>query len=133
MSKEALGRLSDGVSCSKRWRVTDEMAAGHLAKHGIKVLSTPSMVTLAEATLRECLDELLPEGYTTVGVGLYVRHKAPVPVGGEVTVEGSILSVEGARVTAYAKVVYNGQVVGEVLNERRVINLEEYFKRVSGT
>ncbi len=133
MSKEALGRLGDGVSCSKQWKVTDEMAASHLAKLGIKVLSTPSMVLLAEATLRECLDELLPEGYTTVGTGLFVRHKAPVPVGGEVTVEGIILAVDGARVTAYAKVVYKGQIVGEVLNERRVVKLEEYVKRVSRT
>ncbi len=133
MSGEAFEKVREGASCRREWRVTEEMAASHLARLGVKVLSTPSMVLMVEATLRECLDQMLPEGFTTVGTGLFVRHKAPVPVGEEVSVEGVILTVDGARVTAYAKVVYKGQVVGEVLNERRIVKLEDYIKRVSRT
>lgn len=125
--------VSEGVRCARKWRVTEDMAAKHLAGAGVKVLSTPCLALIAEATVRECLDESLPEGYTTVGTGLYVRHRAPVPVGGEVLVEGLVVSVDGPRVTAYIKVSHNGRVVGEVLNERRVVSLEDYAGRAART
>ncbi|MEB3851590.1 MAG: thioesterase [Desulfurococcales archaeon] len=125
---EAASRLASlavgGPFCVREFEVDESHAAGHLASRGVKVLSTPCMLLLVERGLRECLDEHL-EGLTTVGVRADVRHHRPAPVGSRVRVEGWLLSVRGARLLLYARVLGpRGALVGEVVHERAVVEPE---------
>ncbi len=124
--------VSEGMTCSKEWVVGEEHVAAHLAARGIKVLSTPCMILFIEATLRECLDEVLPGGYTTVGIRVDARHRAPVPVGGRVRVEARVLLVDGRRVLSYAKVTSEGRLVGDAVHERYIVEEGEYLERLKG-
>ena len=119
MSLEGPGR-GEFMVCRKRWVVGEEHLARHLAERGRKVLSTPCMVLMIEATARECLDRVL-DGKTTVGYRVDVKHRRPVGLGEEVVVEARIIEFDGRRALVYARVTGpDGSLVGEAFHERFV-------------
>ena len=79
---------------SLTWEVTDEMTAKRIGSAGSKILSTPNMVALMEATALELAKAYLEEGQTTVGAEIHCRHLAPTPVGMKVTATARLRSIE---------------------------------------
>lgn len=120
-----------GYQCRREWRVSDEHAAAHLAARGIRTLSTPSLLLFAEATVRICIDELLADGYTTVGVEALVKHLRAAPVGSTVSVNGVLVSIDGRRLSFHITIKSSdGSLIGEVFHERRIVSLEEFASRI---
>jgi predicted thioesterase len=65
----------------------------------VPVLGTPRVVALAEEATVAAVTESLPAGATTVGYQVQLTHLAPTPVGGKVTAEATLESIEGRRLT----------------------------------
>jgi predicted thioesterase len=59
--------------------VTESTTANSLGSGVLEVLATPIMVALMENAATKALD--LPEGQTSVGTCLNIRHLAATPVG----------------------------------------------------
>lgn len=76
------------------WEVTDEMTAKRIGSAGSKILSTPNMVALMEATALELAKAYLNEDQTTVGAEIHCRHLAPTPVGMKVSATARLRSIE---------------------------------------
>ena len=76
------------------WEVTDDMTAKRIGTAGSKILSTPNMLALMEATALELAKEYLDEGMTTVGAEAHVRHLAPTPVGMKVSATATLRFIE---------------------------------------
>ena len=79
---------------SLTWEVTDDMTAKRIGSAGSKILSTPNMVALMEATALELAKAYLEEDQTTVGAEIHCRHLAPTPVGMKVTATARLRSIE---------------------------------------
>ena len=79
---------------SLTWEVTDDMTAKRIGSAGSKILSTPNMVALMEATALELAKAYLAEDQTTVGAEIHCRHLAPTPVGMKVTATARLRSIE---------------------------------------
>ena len=79
---------------SLTWEVTDDMTAKRIGSAGSKILSTPNMVALMEATALELAKAYLAEDQTTVGAETHCRHLAPTPVGMKVTATARLRSIE---------------------------------------
>ena len=79
---------------SLTWEVTDDMTAKRIGSAGSKILSTPNMVALMEATALELAKAYLAEDQTTVGAEIHCRHLAPAPVGMKVTATARLRSIE---------------------------------------
>ena len=76
------------------WEVTDDMTAKRIGNAGAKILSTPNMLALMEATALELAKFSLEDGMTTVGAEAHVRHLAPTPVGMKVSATATLRSIE---------------------------------------
>ena len=76
------------------WEVTDDMTAKRIGNAGAKILSTPNMLALMEATALELAKFYLEDGMTTVGAEAHVRHLAPTPVGMTVSATATLRSIE---------------------------------------
>ena len=76
------------------WEVTDEMTAKRIGSAGSKILSTPNMVALMEATALELAKAYLAEDQTTVGAEIHCRHLAPTPVGMKVSATARLREIE---------------------------------------
>ena len=121
------------VECRREWIVGPDHVASHLAGVGVRVLSTPCMIFFIEATIRECLDDIVGPGRTTVGVRVDARHRAPAAEGSRVIVEARVFWVDGSRALAYAMVFRDdGVLVGEAIHERRVVEPRELAGRAGG-
>src|SRR5512145_1827499 len=76
--------IKPGASAEISTVVDDSLVVKHTGGDG--VLSTPSMIGLMERAGIQAVQSILPEGYTTVGFEVHVKHFAPTAKGKKVDV-----------------------------------------------
>jgi len=110
------------------------LATEHVAKGigsgDVEVLSTPSMVMFMEVTAFRCVQGYLPEGYTTVGYSLDIKHLNPAPLGAEIDVEARLVAREGRRLVFSVRASWRGVVVGEGTHERYIVDRKRFLDKV---
>lgn len=110
--------LQIGLAGSARHTVTDDMSPPHLPT---KVLSTPSMVQLIEATCLLGVQEHLDDGETTVGIHICVSHAAAAASGEEVEVRYEMTERDRKKLTFTVGVTCGETVVSEGTHQRFVV------------
>ena len=110
--------------------VTEQITAYQVGSGSARVLATPWMIAYMERTAHRLLTCCLPEGHTSVGTLVNVRHLAATPLGGEVRVEVEVLSMEGNRVYFSVRAWDEVELIGEGEHERAVIETERFLRRV---
>ncbi len=122
--------LEKGLEGEFLYKVSEEMSAGHIKE--VKVLSTPSMISLMEISSHRLVQDKIPERHTTVGTRVCVSHKAPAPVGGVVRVRVKLVDVDGRKLTFRVEAYWNDVLIGEGEHERYVVNLEKFLNKIRG-
>jgi len=122
--------IKAGISLIEEHEVKPEHAAKHVGSGEVEVLSTPSMIAFMERTALKCVQKHLPEGYTTVGTRVDVRHLKPAPIGAKVTVEAKLIEVDGRKLKFEVKAYWKGAVIGEGNHERYVVNIEKFLSKI---
>ncbi len=115
--------------------VAEEHTARHLGSGAVGVLATPQMVLLMEQASVAAVDPLLPDGSSTVGAYLEVRHLAPTPVGFEVRAVAELIEFDGRKLTFRVQVLEDpfgeDQLVGEGIHQRVIIDVRRFGDRVA--
>jgi len=111
-------------------QVTLERVASNLGSGTLQVYATPAMVAFVEQTCRKLVEPHLPEGMTTVGIALTVRHIAPTPLGRKVSIQAEIVLVEKNVISFQAELWDEMEKIGEVAHERAVIEIDRFTARV---
>lgn len=122
--------LQPGARQEDRFTVTDQITAYHVGSGSARVLATPWMIAYMERTAHRLLTCCLPEGYSSVGTLVNVRHLAPTPLGAEVRVLAEVLSVEENRVYFSVRAWDDVELIGEGEHERAVIEQARFLRRV---
>jgi predicted thioesterase len=65
-----------------------------------------------------------------VGISLNVRHRAPTPLGAEVTARAELVEVDGRRLTFRVEASDQAGVIGEGTHERFIIDVDRFIKRL---
>jgi fluoroacetyl-CoA thioesterase len=105
-----------------------------LAMHSgdVPVLGTPRVVALAEeATVVAVADHLAPNA-TTVGYQVQLTHLAPTPIGGRVSAEATLESIEGRRLTFRVSVSDGRGLVAAGRITRVVVERARFLERATG-
>jgi len=123
--------LSPGMNIEDSKVVTEDDLALHLGSGALKVYATPAMVRFIELTCRKLIEPKLPEGQSTVGVDIHVKHLAPTPLGGKVRVRAEITEIEGNLIHFQAEVWDTEEKIGEAEHQRAVIDIARFQKRVA--
>lgn len=110
--------------------VTPDLVASHLGSGGLRVFATPAMALLVERTCHSMLQPHLPEGKSTVGLEIRVRHLAPTPLGKTVRIRAEIVALEERAVDFRAEIWDDTEKVGEAEHRRMIIDLERFLKKV---
>ena len=110
--------------------VTLERVASHLGSGSLQVYATPAMVAFVEQTCRKLVEPHLPEGMTTVGIAINVRHIAPTPLGSEVSIQVEIVLIEKNVISFQAELWDEMEKIGEATHERAVIEIDRFTERV---
>jgi len=75
--------------------VTRSMATTHAGGPG--VLMAAWMILEMKLAAQDSTQRFLPEGYTTVGYEICVRHRRPTPVGESFVTRTELLEVDGRK------------------------------------
>ncbi|MBI5280139.1 MAG: thioesterase family protein [Candidatus Solibacter usitatus] len=111
--------------------VTPEVAIDFLGNDDARVLATPWMIAYMEWACRNAIKPYLDENEDSVGAVVNVKHLAATPVGMPVTFTGTVLDVEGRRVTFNVVARDEREIVGEGTHERFVINVPKFVARLA--
>jgi predicted thioesterase len=123
-------QIHPGMTREDQFEITLENSAIHLGSGSSRVLATPWMIAFMERVSHRLLTCCLPEGYSSVGTHLNVRHLAPTPVGGMIRVRVEVLSVDGYQVDFSVEAWDNLEKIGEGKHERIIIDEARFWRRV---
>lgn len=125
-----LDKIKTGLTNTFEKEVKYEDTAEYIGSGGLKVFSTPSLVTLFELTAKNLVDSLLPEKYSTVGIEISVKHLKATPIGQKVKCYVEITKIDGKKI--YFKGTCNDEEgkIGEGTHIRYVIENEKFLAKL---
>jgi fluoroacetyl-CoA thioesterase len=121
--------ISTGVVNERRKIVTIEDTARFLGSGTLPVFATPAMMLLIEETALESIASELPEGDTTVGTLLDIKHTSPSPVGMEVVCRTELKEVDRARLRFEVIVRDSKGEIGVGYHERFVVHGSRFMEK----
>ncbi len=121
--------LKPGLLLEHSHSVTDAMSPAHIP---VKVLSTPSMVQLIEATCFACVQPHLDANESTVGTHICVSHAAAARSGETVTVKVALREINKRRLKFDVEVTGPAVTISSGTHERAVIDLDRMRGRTAG-
>jgi predicted thioesterase len=114
--------LKPGLSAEIVRTVDDSLVVKHMGGDG--VLSTPNMIGLMERAGIEAVQSHLPEGHTTVGFEVHVKHFGATPKGKKVTVRAELTEVDGRKLRFNVVAHDEDKKVGEGTHRRAIIAVQ---------
>lgn len=111
--------------------VTEQQTAAAFGAGGVRVFGTPLMIGLMENAAWRLAQAELPEGETTVGTLVNVRHLAATPVGATVTATAELIEIDGRRLVFRVSARDDRQLIGEGTHERARVKLDRFLARVN--
>jgi len=122
--------IEPGLVAEATQEVTCELTALHVGSGDLQVYATPAMAALVEQTCMSMVTPLLPNGQTSVGTELHIRHLAPTPMGGMVRIRAEVVAAQNNLITFNARIWDEVELVGEVDHQRVVIEVDRFMRRV---
>ena len=119
-----------GLQEEKSFAVDEAVTARHIGSGSLRVLATPAMIGFMERVSHELIAARLPEGLSSVGVVVEVRHLAATPIGARVRIVSTVEAVEGRRVTLKVEAWDGEEKVGEGTHQRAIIDLQRFLDRL---
>jgi predicted thioesterase len=115
-------RLTPGLKTETVTTVDDKLVVKHMGGDG--VLSTPSMIVLMERASIQAVQDYLPEGHTTVGFEVHVKHFGATPKGQKVTVRAELVEVDARKLRFKVEAHDEDKKVGEGTHRRAIIAIQ---------
>ena len=115
-------RLTVGLKTETVTTVDDKLVVKHMGGDG--VLSTPSMSGLMDRTSNQAVQPYLPEGHTTVGFEVHVKHFGATPKGKKVTVRAELIEVDGRKLRFKVEAHDEDKKVGDGTHRRAIIAVQ---------
>ena|ERR1700675_231504 len=117
---------SDGIRAGLEARLERVVEGDLITRHvgGKGIFSTPAMIGLMEAASHKSLHGLLPEGQTTVGYEVHVRHLAPAAPGSTVVVTSKLTEVKGNKLYFDVSCQQGDTLLGSGTHKRAIVPAE---------
>ena len=95
----------------------------------LRVYATPCLAALMEGAACDCLEGYLPEGQTSVGTSLHLKHTSATPVGMEVYAVAVLKAVDGRKLTFEITAFDEAGQIGSAEHERFIVNAERFLEK----
>ena len=119
MTEPAFPGLGPGLRAERRAAVSQNMATTHAG--GAGVLMAAWMILEMELAAQDATDRFLPEGYTTVGYEICVRHRRPTPVGETFVSRAELREVDGHKLLFRVEAHNPRELIGEGTLRRTIV------------
>ena len=123
-------RIDKGIKGYKEQTVSNKDTANAYQSGLLAVFATPAMIALMENTAYSSVNDLLPQGFTTVGVQLSIEHIKATPLGAKVWCE-SVLEAQNDRRLIFSVTAYDETgTIGKGTHERFIVNIEKFMNKI---
>ena len=110
--------------------VTDGLTAQTMGSGTLPVLATPALVAFLENTVMKLVHDL-PDGTTTVGTSMNLRHLRASAVGETIHCRAELTQHEGRKYTFALQATNEaGDIVGEGTHERFAVDVERFMGKL---
>ncbi|MBU3182822.1 thioesterase family protein [Clostridium psychrophilum] len=109
--------------------VTSNDTANSYGSGSLDVYATPAMTALMENAAMNCVQQKLPDGFTTVGIEISVKHIKSTPIGVTVRAEAILEKIEGKKLFYKVEAFDDLGKIGQGLHTRYIVNSEDFVKK----
>ncbi|MDR3300918.1 MAG: thioesterase family protein [Spirochaetaceae bacterium] len=129
MNNESVLKVGLGAEVSEL--VTGKNTAVALGSGTLDVYATPAMVALMEKASLTAVAAALPEGCSTVGALINIKHSSASPLGAGIRAEAVLREVDGKRLVFDVRAFDGDGPIGEGVHERFIINNEKFMSKAN--
>ena len=122
--------INKGVKGYKEQNVSHKDMAKAYASGLVEVFATPAMIALMESTAYLSVDDLLPQGFSTVGTLVNIEHIKATPLGSKVYCESVLEHQQDRKLTFLVTAYDQTGIIGQGTHERSIINIEKFMKKL---
>lgn len=126
---EIMEKITVGACREETMTVGVQHTAQALGSGSLPVLGTPAMTALMEKAATNLAQELLPEGWTSVGTALNIEHLAATPVGAAVRAMAMVEAREGRRVSYKVEAFDDAGLIGRGTHDRVAVEAEKFLAK----
>ncbi len=110
--------------------VTENDTADKLGSGTLEVFSTPMMVALMELAAKDTVSPYLPEGHSTVGTALNIKHIAATKVGKKVWAIAELIEVDRKKLVFNILAFDEDKQIGEGTHERFIVDNNKFLSKI---
>ena len=121
--------LQTGITNTVSMTVEQKDTAAAVASGLAEVLATPTMIAVMEQAAYRLVEDLLPEGISTVGTQIDAKHIAATPVGMNVKATATLTQVEGRKLVFEIEAFDDVEKVGEASHTRFIIKSDKFLAK----
>lgn len=125
-------KIHIGATHEVHGAVTEENTATTVGSGSLPVYATPAMAALMERAAAELCATGCPEGWTTVGTEIAIRHKAATPVGLDVRAVAEVTAVDGRAVTLKVTAYDTREEIGAGTHTRFAVAVQKFMAKAEG-
>jgi len=125
-----MSACNPGLSESRLLTVEECHTASSTGSGDIDVLSTPTLLGLAEQACVAAISDDLPEGETSVGAWSEIEHVAPVPIGTEICAEATLRGHHGSRLEFVVLIRDGEDIVAKVRHRRVLVDRQRFVAKI---
>jgi fluoroacetyl-CoA thioesterase len=123
--------LTSGIRGVRDVLVTEKNTAKALGSGGLPVYATPSMIAQMELCAVVSVQPYLPEGSSTVGTRIDVKHLSATPVGMTVRCETELVEVDRRRLVFSCRAYDEAGLIGEGTQERFIVDDLKFMEKAA--
>ncbi len=127
--------ITEKIKAGMKKEASDVVSAGNTAasvKSGLlDVYATPAMTALMEQAAAELIQELLPDGWTSVGISMAIAHTSASPIGFKIRAEAKITAVDGRKISYEVAAFDEAGEIGRGKHERFAVNAEKFMQKAN--
>ena len=123
--------LTIGMTGIVSRKVSETDTAKAVGSGTVDVCATPVLSAVMEAAAVKAIAPALPKGTTSVGISIHLSHKAPTPVGGNVTAHAVLTGIEGRRLSFRILATDEAGEIGEAEHERFLVDEATFMAKAA--
>ena len=116
-----------GIKEKQEKTVTMNDTAKVFGSGAAEVFATPMMIGLMEAASMNAVKRYLPEGFSTVGISVNIKHISATAVGKRVWAEAELVEVDRKRLVFKVDAYDEDKKIGEGTHERFIIDESKFM------
>lgn len=122
--------LLEGIKGTIEIVASENDSASKVGSGLVDVYSTPAMIGLMENTAQTSVKDNLPQGYTTVGIDVSVKHMKATPIGMKVKCISTLKEIKGKKLLFEVEAYDEVGKIGEGTHTRYIVNHDDFIKNI---